>query len=431
MMRAWMIIRFALGGLRRTPLRVALTSLGVAIASGALVSMVGFALGIQNQVETPFQKLGLLNNVEVKPKRADDSQPAAILDDAALEQMRAIPGVVLAYPEFRVAEIDVVFQDKSQSGLALGLPREAALLGIVEEILVAGEFFSLGDAPEAILGERLAQKLGFPSPEEAIGSVVTLEAGGLTSDGSETFTFQRRKFEVTVVGVYSLPQLGPRFAAHGVVLPVELMKEVPGIRFAPALEKIRKGESGVEEGYPRATVRVEKPSSLDSVEEKIQDLGFKTRTLLSRLEEMRTFFVFMDVLLASVGTVALVVAGLGIVNTLLMSVLERYQEIGICKAIGASSGDLLLLFLTEAAIIGLLGGLGGLLLGRVVSWGLEMAVNAYAQGQGVSAHLALFAFPGWLLLATIGFAVAISIVAGVYPAVRAARVDPILALRRD
>jgi len=426
-----MIIRFALGGLRRTPLRVALTSLGVAIASGALVSMVGFALGIQKQVETPFQKLGLLNNIEVKPKRAGDSETPAILDDAALDRMRAIPDVVLAYPEFRMVEIDVVFRDESKSVLAVGLPREAGLLGIVQEILVAGEFFSLGDAPEVILGERLVGKLGFASSEEAIGSVVTLEAGGLTSDGAETFTFERWELEVTVVGVYALPQMGPMSIGDGVVLPVELMMEVPGIRFEPELEKVRKGEDGVEEGYPRATVRVENPSDLYSVEEKIQDLGFRTRTLLSRLEEMRTFFVFMDVLLASVGTVALVVAGLGIVNTLLMSVLERYQEIGICKAIGASSGDLLLLFLTEAGIIGLLGGIGGLLLGRVVSWGLEMAVNAYAQGQGVSAHLALFAFPGWLVLATIGFAIVISIVAGVYPAVRAARVDPILALRRD
>ena len=146
---------------------------------------------------------------------------------------------------------------------------------------------------------------------------------------------------------------------------------------------------------------------------------------------MRTFFVFMDVLLAAVGTVALVVAGLGIVNTLLMSVLERYQEIGIYKAIGASDGDLVVLFLTEAGIIGVLGGLGGLVLGRAVSWGLEIAVNVYARTQGVTEHLALFAFPIWLLVATVVFAVTVSVLAGVYPAIRAARVDPIQALRRE
>ena len=430
-MRIWMIIRLALGALRRTPLRVTLTSLGVAIASGALVSMVGFALGVQRQAETPFEKLGLLNNIEVTPKRDDNEESAPILDDDSLDEISAIPGVVLTYPDFRVTGIEVGFKEETETGVAFGLPREAALLGFARDILVAGDFFSIGDAPEAILGEPLARDLGFDSPEEAVGSVVTLEATGLSPEEAETFKFQRREFEVTVVGVYSMPQMSPRFAGHGVVLPVDLMKEIPGIEFAPALESLRAGGSGNEAGYQRVTVRVRHPSILNSVEQKIREMGFDTRTLLGQLEEIRAFFVFIDVLLASLETVALVVAALGIVNTLLMSVLERYQEIGIYKAIGASNGDLLILFLTEAGMIGLLGGLGGLLLGRVVSWILEIAVNAYAQSQEVTVHLALFAFPVWLLLATVLFALVISVLAGVYPAIRAARVDPILALRRD
>jgi ABC-type antimicrobial peptide transport system permease subunit len=129
--------------------------------------------------------------------------------------------------------------------------------------------------------------------------------------------------------------------------------------------------------------------------------------------------------------VALVVAGLGIINTLLIAVLERYQEIGICKAIGASDGDLIVLFLTEAGIIGLMGGLGGLVMGRGVAWVLEIAANAYARSEGVMGHLDIFAFPLWLLAATVLFAAVISVLAGVYPARRAARVDPIKALRRE
>jgi len=430
-MRIWIIIRLALGALRRTPLRVALTSLGVAIASGALVSMVGFALGVQRQAETPFQKLALLNNIEVTPKRDENEESSPILDDESLERISAIPGVVLAYPDFRVTGIEVGFKGETETGIAFGLPREAALLGFARDILVAGDFFSIGDAPEVILGEPLARDLGFDPPDQAVGSVVTLEATGLSPQEAETFKFQRREFKVTVVGVHSMPQMGPRFAGHGVVLPVDLMKEVPGIEFAPALHSLRAGGIGTEAGYERVTVRVRHPSGLNSVEQKIKQMGFRTRTLLGQLEEIRAFFVFIDVLLASVGTVALVVAGLGIVNTLLMSVLERYQEIGIYKAIGASNGDLLVLFLTEAGMIGLLGGLGGLLLGGVVSWILEIAVNAYAQSQGVTVHLALFAFPIWLLLATVLFALVISVFAGVYPAIRAARVDPILALRRN
>jgi putative ABC transport system permease protein len=289
----------------------------------------------------------------------------------------------------------------------------------------------VGDAPEAILSERLVRNLGFESPEKAIGTTVTLEATGLSPEEAETFRFHRKELKVKVVGVYSMPRMGPRIMGNGVVLPVELMKEIPGIQFAPALASLRAGGAATGAGYQRATVRVRRPSDLASVEQKIKEMGFHTRTLLSELEEMRTFFVFMDVLLASVGTVALVVAALGIVNTLLMSVLERYQEIGIYKAIGASDGDLVVLFLTEAGMIGLLGGLGGLALGGAVSWVLELAVNAYARRQGVTFPLELFAFPAWLLAGTVLFAIVVSIVAGVYPAVRAARVDPIRALRRE
>jgi putative ABC transport system permease protein len=125
------------------------------------------------------------------------------------------------------------------------------------------------------------------------------------------------------------------------------------------------------------------------------------------------------------------VSGLGILNTLLMCVLERQQEIGIYKAIGASDRDLVVLFLTEAGIIGLAGGLGGLVLGRFVSWILELGINAYARNHGVTAFLGVFAFPPWLLAATVLFSAVISVLAGVYPALRAARVDPIVSLRRE
>ncbi len=426
-MRALKIAAMSLEGLRRTPLRVALTTLGVSIASGALVSMVAFALGLQHEVETPFRVLELLNNIQVSPHEGKPSPP---LDDDALARLARLPGVAAAYPDIRVKGVLIRQGDKTETGLALAMPREAEWIGVADELLVAGRFFSPGDQPEAILGTHLVRGLGFASPHDAVGKRVRLEAAGLSPQEGRSFTFQRKELSLVIVGVYEPPPIMPPAARQAILLPIELMKEIPGVHLDAALERLKAGGTAAAPGYSRATVRVRHPNDLDAVTQAIEAMGYRARPLLSRLQGMKTFFVVLQVLLAAVGTVGLVIAALGIINTLLMSVVERYQEIGIYKALGASDGDLFVLFLTEAGVIGMLGGLGGLLLGGAVSWVLEAAANAYARAQGTLEPLRLFAFPFGLLAATVLFSAAVSVVAGVYPALRAARVDPIRALRR-
>jgi putative ABC transport system permease protein len=454
-MRFWRIIRLALEGLRRTPLRFTLTALGVMIATGALVSMVAFAKGVQARAETPFKLLGLFNNIEVSSKISRDrdrrgrdeeeqeeekreiegeSEPdelPRVLDDDAIAEIERIPEVDLAYPDFRFVRLEVKHGERSERALTVGLPREVSFLSLLTDVLVAGDFFSQTLEPEAVLGNRLAEELGFESPTAAVGQTITIEASGLAPETDETFAFEKREIPITVVGVYEPPSLAPGFAAGGMVLPVDVMKTIPGIRFSQALDSLRAGGTATGGGYPRVIVRVERPADLEPVREKIEEMGFRARTVMSRIEEMRTFFVVMDLLLASIGTVALVVAGLGIINTLLMSVLERFQEIGIYKAIGASDGDVRILFLTEAGLVGLVGGVAGLGLARVVTWILGLAINAYARGEGVHGDLVIFLFPLWVLVGAVAFSVAVSVLAGVYPASRAARVDPIRALRGE
>ena len=141
-------------------------------------------------------------------------------------------------------------------------------------------------------------------------------------------------------------------------------------------------------------------------------------------------FLFMDMVLAIVGMIALCVASLGIVNTMVMSILERYGEIGIMKAVGASDRDVKKIFFFESSVIGLLGGVFGLALGWVVSGLINQVVNYFLAKQGVP-FIQYFSFPWWLCLGAVVFSITVSLLAGIYPALRAARVDPVVALRHD
>jgi putative ABC transport system permease protein len=427
-MRAWRIAQLALSALRRAPLRVVLTTLGVAIACGAMVTMVAFALGIEQQAETPFRLLDLFKNIQVTPKSREEAKNAPTLNDETLASLEKIPGVEIVYPDIRIKNLTLRLGKKTVNATALAMPREALLFGGTGEVLAAGQFFTNDNGREVLLGQRIVSSLGIASSEAAIGQRVTLEVAGFAPTEKGTFAVQRREIEVVVVGVLDISPLMPKHVQRAVLLPVGLMKEIPRLYDESVLSMLRGGVSAAVT-YPAATVRVRDHAELDAVEAQIRRLGFNTRTILSRFQEMQLFFVFFEVLLGSVGAVALLVAALGIVNTLLMSVLERYQEIGIYKALGASDGDLIVMFLTEAGIIGLLGGLGGLALGWGVAWAIGLAVNAYAHTRHVVGQVDLFAFPWWLLGVTLLFSALVSVLAGVYPALRAARIDPIRVLK--
>jgi len=441
-MRYWELLRLALGGVRRTPLRVILTSLGVTIASGSLVCMVAFALGVQARVEEPFQKSEMLNRIEVspkgtfrgfgpRPKETESSASDAILDDAALARVQSLSGVALAHPELRLAGVEVHSGGKTEKTSATGLPVEAGRLPFVQDALVAGRFFNSSATGEAIIGTRLAKSLGFDSPSDALGATLSLHIKGLAPGEGKTFKFDERNLEVQVVGVWTPPGGRPGFSADGILLPQSVIKDLPGFQFDSPLQWLRPGNPVLPPTYERLVVRVKGPSDLFVVEKQIQEMGFQTETLLARVKQIREAFLIMDLVLTSVGTVALVVAGLGIINTLLMAVLERYREIGTYKALGASDGDVRVIFLAEAGLVGLAGGLGGLVLGRMVAWVIEIVVNGIARSRGIEEPIVAFAFPFFLLAGAALFAIAVSLVSGVYPAMRAARIDPIQALRGE
>ena len=201
-----------------------------------------------------------------------------------------------------------------------------------------------------------------------------------------------------------------------------------------ALELARQSgmlDDGGQEGYDSAVIRVTDPVVLTSVRQRLTELGFGSFSIVDELDQIRTVFLIIDSVLGLLGGISLLVASFGIANTMIMSILERTREIGIMKAIGAEDREIKLIFFVEAAVIGLSGGLIGTLLAWVVDGTANrLAYRFILKPQGAS-YVDFFSLPPYLSFGAILFALVISILAALYPAARAARIDPVKALRHD
>ena len=214
----------------------------------------------------------------------------------------------------------------------------------------------------------------------------------------------------------------------GVVIPMQAARTIPHLGFSTVWELL--GSRGGADGHSSVYVRVEELSDLEPARAEIEAMGLHVVSITDQLKEIRRGFLIVDSVLGAVGTIALVVAALGIVNTMVMSILERTREIGVMKALGAADGEVKMIFFVEAATIGTIGALLGLVLGWVVTRIANVVINARLLPAG-EARIDMFYFPMWLIAGAVGFSIMVSLIAGLYPAVRAARVDPVEALRHE
>jgi len=182
--------------------------------------------------------------------------------------------------------------------------------------------------------------------------------------------------------------------------------------------------------YQSLLVRVKDPADAQAVQAAINKMGFTTWSALDATKGLRRFFVVLDLFLGIFGSLAVAVASLGIINTLVMAILERRREIGIMKAIGASDVDVKFLFFAEAGVMGLLGGVFGVTLGWAIGRVINFGTNYYLARQELPPQN-LWLVPWWLVASAIGFALVVSLISGLYPAARAAKLDPVQALRYE
>jgi putative ABC transport system permease protein len=241
---------------------------------------------------------------------------------------------------------------------------------------------------------------------------------------------QKVEIKSPVIGIVdreTSPGMFGGAAVSPLMIPLAKARAISGVQLTSAESLLRRPDV---RDYQIVTVKVAGAQHTEEVEARIKELGYSAFSVTDVIKGAKRAFILFDILLSVIGGIALAVSSLGIVNTMVMSILERTREIGIMKAIGGSDGNIRRIFLIEASAIGLMGGVGGVLLGWIVGRIINFGANWYIESQGGTAGQ-LFSMPFWLIASAIGFSIFVSLIAGSYPARRAARLDPIKALRHD
>ncbi len=465
------LAELAVRNLRESVLRNSLTTIGISVGVASLVAMLSLGIGLQQMASRRLMKSGLFDTVVVTSRRdlrnfghdEDRNAPvpaeSRILDEPTRVEIERLPNVVEAYPDIRFIT-ELRFEDKAHLTMVAALPASAQSNDAFDN--VQGKFFSSATAPEVILQKSFAEELLGKTPKPGVdetnvaelappllGKELTIRyaqreaAQNNSPAGSEAkasplggadlsgaaYSVVSREQKLKIVGVADLDPESMRGPTRAkVFLPLKLAESLHVMQ-PTDLREISRASSD-QPVYSSVSVRVKNPSGVQTVEDAIKKMGFNTFSILDASRSIQQFFKVLDVFLGIFGSLALAVAFIGIVNTLVMAILERRREIGIMKAIGASDGDVKSLFFAEAGAMGILGGVVGVALGWAIGQVINLGTNVYLKRQSFPPEH-FWSVPWWLVAFAIVFSFLVSLAAGLYPAARAARLDPVQALRYE
>lgn len=436
-MKIFDLLGLILYNLNRRKGRVVLTAIGVVIGTAAVVVLVSLGNGLQRSATSQLGGIADLSAIDVMPRYEDmgpmggviNGPPPQIkqLTTQVLEEIAAIPNVkkviirenlygngIVRYG--RLENYPMVLGVNVDDISEMGFQLEAGTGKLEKGTVLIG-----APVMRNFMDPKLRPGQEPPEPPDLLDQQIKLTVVKYTNDGMEV----RKTYILKVVGIIK-----------------ESRRESDWTMFVHMDDMLAWNEwvlgkriNHNKEGYNYITVKVNSVDNVLDVADQIDQMGYMAITPQDTVQSIGNFYTIVQVIFGGVGAVALLVAAIGIANTMTMAILERTREIGLMKAIGATNRDVLSIFLGESAGIGFVGGTGGAALGLLIGEAINVItlplMASRAAEMGMPPPEAVVFSPLWLPMFAILFATLIGLISGLYPALRAATIVPVLALKYE
>jgi len=467
-------IRIAFRNIRRQKLRSALTIFAVVIGATSVTIMLALVTGAKSFFLRQVESSGMLQQIAVSPKQditdfndagnGSNCDSCVKLTDDIVNKINKIDHVTGVAREYGAYQLQALVYN----GKKLSMNRTDAYdaNGVITVTMVAGRDFTPEDKEGVvIITADYADKFGFKGHyQDMVGKEIIIQTQkGYSGVGADVPRpeppkpgeqnngppdYPATQLKAKVVGIQDTSD-----NSQTVRVPLDWARAInvnhmwqvteADQKLNEAACKNSRGPCGnqnnmtlvatdyfTQSGYQALIVKADTAKNAKLVAADIKKLGVGAADAESMINQQLMIFNIMGLILGGIGGIALVVAAIGVINTMIMAILERTREIGVMRAVGARRSTVRKLFTFEASLLGFFGGVFGVLVGYGLTRIANVVVNKQLASQSVKASN-IIGMPIWLILTVVGIATLIGMLAGLYPAARAAKLDPVEALRYE
>jgi len=387
------IIRIALTNLRSNGARSMLTIAGISVGIGAIVFLVSLGYGLQKMSTEKIASIDAINTIDVSPGKEGTKD----LNQATVDEINAWEEVEKTSPFLSMGGKVSVGQNQTDTVINAV---ESSFFKMEGTEITYGAVFT-DNAKYTVISSGLVKAIG-----QNANDIVSQEINfNVIMPGDNE---KIEKFELVVSGVIQDDSSAFSF------VPLNLVKD----------------NLSEDSNYNSLKVNVSDQEQIQGVKDRLGGMGFKVSSIADTIDQVNQIFRVLQIVLAMFGMVALLVAAIGMFNTMTIALLERTRDIGIMKSVGVRNKDVYSMFLVESIFIATSGGVAGVVVGYLISKGANFLINRLALSVGGEVQT-LFHTPLWFVSVVIGFSIIVGISTGFYPSRRAARLNPLDALRYE